>query len=69
MKKLTALILTAVIALSCMSLIGYADEAAGLTDFAISAAETEVKAADEYTAQKKTSWFKSDDNYYLFVPS
>lgn len=67
MKKLTALILTTVIALSCMSLIGYADEAAGLTDFAISSPFENNTA--EYFAQKKTSWFNSDDNYYLFVPA
>lgn len=69
MKKLTALILTAVIAFSCMSLIGYADEAAGLTDFAISSVEADAEPAEEYTAEKKTSWFNSDDDYYLFVPT
>lgn len=67
MKKLTALILTAVIALSCMSIIGYADEVSGLTDFAISAPFDGETPED--AAEKKTSWFNSNDDYYLFVPT
>ena len=67
MKKLTALILTAVITLSCMSIIGYADEVSGLTDFAISAPFDGETPED--AAKKKTSWFNSNDDYYLFVPT
>ncbi len=67
MKKLTAILLTAVIALSCVSLMGYADEAAGLTDFSVSVAFGGEKPED--AAEKKTSWFNSDDDYFLFIPT
>lgn len=67
MKKLLAVILAAATLLSCMSLIGYADETAGLSDFAVSSPFENNTA--EYFAQKKTSWFNSADNYYLFVPN
>ena len=67
MKKLLAVILAAATLLSCMSLIGYADETTALIDFAISSPFDDV--TEEYFAEKKTSWFNSGDNYYLFVPS
>ena len=67
MKKLTAILLTAVIALSCVSLMGYANEASGLTDFSVSVAFDDEKPED--AAEKKTSWFNSDDDYFLFIPT
>ncbi len=73
MKKITAVILAIIIALSCLSAFGFAAEA-GITDFAI-ASTNPVAATDDDgnavpVAEKKTSWFKSDaGKYYLFVPN
>lgn len=67
MKKLLAVILAAATLLSCMSLIGYADETSALSDFAVSSAFDGETPED--AAELKTSWFNSGDNYYLFVPS
>ncbi|MBQ2847374.1 MAG: CotH kinase family protein [Clostridia bacterium] len=67
MKKITSIILTVIIALSCVSLIGYADDAAGLTDFAVSVAFDGEKPED--AAEKKTSWFGADGKYWLFIPT
>lgn len=67
MKKILAVILAAATLLSCMSLIGYADETTALSDFSVSSAFDGETPED--AAELKTSWFNSDDNYYLFVPS
>lgn len=67
MKKLLAVILAAATLLSCVSLIGYADETTALSDFAVSSAFDGETPED--AAELKTSWFNSGDNYYLFVPS
>ena len=57
MKKITSIILTVIIALSCVSLIGYADDAAGLTDFAVSVAFDGEKLPKAHKITPFLIWF------------